>query len=214
MKSYYIHLIRHGITSEGKKGAYIGSTDSPLCEEGITALKNITEKYDYPCVPIVLTSPMLRCVQTCNLIYPDIKPQAEENLRECSFGRFEGKTAAELKDDPEFSLWLANSQQTTPTGGESGADFTKRICLCFEKIVNNLLKSGETQSAIITHGGVIMTLLAIYGLPMAKPFEWQMDSGFGYSLRITPSLWMRDKVCEVCGLIPFEKEPEEDDDES
>lgn len=56
----------------------------------------------------------------------------------------------------------------------------------FESIVEGLMKTGTTESVIVTHGGVIMTLLAVYGLPQAKPFEWTMDNGFGYSLRVTP----------------------------
>ena len=51
-----------------------------------------------------------------------------------------------------------------------------------------------------------MTLLAVYGLPQAKPFDWVMDSGFGYTLRITPMLWQRDKVAEVCAAIPSERD--------
>ena len=51
-----------------------------------------------------------------------------------------------------------------------------------------------------------MTLLSVYGLPHAKPYDWRMDNGFGYSLRITPSLWMRDKVAEVYARIPEEKQ--------
>lgn len=49
----------------------------------------------------------------------------------------------------------------------------------FESIVEGLMKTGTTESVIVTHGGVIMTLLAVYGLPQAKPFEWTMDNGFG-----------------------------------
>ena len=51
-----------------------------------------------------------------------------------------------------------------------------------------------------------MTLLAVYGLPQAKPFEWTMDNGFGYSVRITPMLWQRGKVTEVFKRIPEQKE--------
>lgn len=47
-----------------------------------------------------------------------------------------------------------------------------------------------------------MTLLSVYGLPRAKSFEWVMDNGFGYSARITPMLWSRDKVMEVYRKIP------------
>jgi len=57
---------------------------------------------------------------------------------------------------------------------------------------------------------VFMTLLAIYGLPQAKPFDWVMDGGYGYSIRITPMLWQRDKVSEVFQKIPLPKEDGEE----
>ena len=67
------------------------------------------------------------------------------------------------------------------------------------------MKTGTTEAAIVTHGGVIMTLLAVYGLPQAKPFEWAMENGCGYSIRITPLLWQRDKVCEVFSKRPYDR---------
>jgi alpha-ribazole phosphatase len=79
----------------------------------------------------------------------------------------------------------------------------------FESIVNGLMQTGTTDAAIITHGGVMNMLLAVYGLPQAKPFDWACDSGYGYSLRITPSLWMRDKVAEVYQRIPLIREIDE-----
>ena len=57
---------------------------------------------------------------------------------------------------------------------------------------------------------MIITLLSVYGLPQAKPFEWVCDNGYGYSLRVTPMLWMRDKVAEVYDLIPKQREEDED----
>lgn len=96
-----------------------------------------------------------------------------------------------------------------PPRGESNADFTRRICKIFESIVEGLIKTGTTESVIITHGGVIMTLLAVYGMPQAKPFEWVMDNGFGYSVRITPQLWQRDKIMEVFSVIPEKKDVED-----
>lgn len=80
---------------------------------------------------------------------------------------------------------------------KAGADFTRRVCRLFEDVVNGLMKTGTTDCVIVTHAGVISTILAVYGLPQAKPFEWQMDPGCGYSMRITPLLWQRDKVAEV-----------------
>ena len=54
------------------------------------------------------------------------------------------------------------------------------------------------------------TLLAVYGLPQTKPFEWACDNGYGYSLRVTPMLWQREQVAEVYDRIPKPKRAEDD----
>ncbi len=202
MKTYTVHFIRHGQTSENLKGLYIGSTDVPLCKEGIEDIKKYDTDYVYPGTPVVFSSPMLRCIQTCNLIYPSHKPIIIPDFRECSFGDWERKSVNELKQLPEFSCWLADSQNIYPPNGENGADFTRRVCLAFEKVVEGLIKTGTTTAVIVAHGGVISTILSVYGLPHAKPYDWLCDNGFGFSVRISPMLWMRDKVAEVFDKIP------------
>lgn len=206
MKSYVIHFIRHGSIDETLSGKYIGTTDVSLSDKGKMSLKKLNFDYVYPQVPVVFTSPLKRCTQTCKILFPNIKPLVIDALSECNFGEWEGKTAEELKTDPDFEKWLAGNNSVKPPRGESNDDFVRRICKMFESIVEGLMKTGTTECAIITHGGVIMTLLAVYGLPQAKPFEWTMDNGFGYSLRVTPMLWQRDKVCEVFSALPYEKE--------
>ncbi len=206
MKSYIIHFIRHGAIDETLSGKYIGTTDVPLSDKGKMDLKKLDYEYRYPGTQVVFTSPLKRCTETCRILYPEQNPLSIANLSECNFGEWEGKTAEELKSDPDFEKWLAGDNSVKPPRGESNADFTRRICRMFESIVEGLMKTGTTESVIVTHGGVIMTLLAVYGLPQAKPFEWTMDNGFGYSLRVTPMLWQRDKVCEVFQTIPMESE--------
>ncbi|MCI2113068.1 MAG: histidine phosphatase family protein [Ruminococcus sp.] len=206
MKSYIIHFIRHGAIDETLSGKYIGTTDVPLSEKGRLDLKKLDYEYRYPGTQVVFTSPLKRCTETCKILYPELNPLSITALSECNFGEWEGKTAEELKNDPDFEKWLAGDNSVKPPRGESNADFTRRICRMFESIVEGLIKTGTTESVIVTHGGVIMTLLAVYGLPQAKPFEWTMDNGFGYSLRVTPMLWQRDKVCEVFRTIPMEQE--------
>ena len=206
MKSYIIHFIRHGAIDETLSGKYIGTTDVPLSDKGRMDLKKLDYEYRYPGTQVVFTSPLKRCTETCKILYPELNPLSITALSECNFGEWEGKTAEELKSDPDFEKWLAGDNSVKPPRGESNADFTRRICRMFESIVEGLMKTGTTESVIVTHGGVIMTLLAVYGLPQAKPFEWTMDNGFGYSLRVTPMLWQRDKVCEVFQTIPMEKD--------
>ncbi len=208
MKSYIIHFIRHGAIDETLSGKYIGTTDVSLSDKGKADLRKLDYNYRYPGAQAVFSSPLKRCTETCKILYPELKPLVITQLSECNFGEWEGKTAEELKNDPDFEKWLAGDSSVKPPRGESNADFTRRICRMFESIVEGLMKTGTTESVIVTHGGVIMTLLAVYGLPQAKPFEWTMDNGFGYSLRVTPLLWQRDKVCEVFSQIPYEKEEE------
>lgn len=203
MKSYVIHLIRHGAIDETLSGKYIGTTDPSLSDKGALALKKLASELEYPKVSVVFTSPLKRCTESCKILYPNINPLSIADLRECSFGDWEGKTADELKDSEDFQKWLAGDNTVKPPGGESNADFVRRVCKMFESIVEGLMKTGTTDSAIVTHGGVIMTLLAVYGLPQAKPFEWAMDNGCGYSIRVTPMLWQRGKVTEVFQRIPF-----------
>ncbi len=206
MKSYNIHFIRHGDIAETKTGAYIGVTDPSLSEEGRQELIELDKNYRYPYAPVLFSSPLKRCLETCEVIYPDSKPIVVPELSEINFGLWEGKTADELKNNEDFNKWLSGDTSVKPPEGESSADFTRRICLMFQKIVEGLISTGHTEAVIVTHGGVIMTLLAVYGFPQAKPFDWATECGCGYSIRITPMLWQRDKVSEVYRTLPVADE--------
>ncbi len=209
MKSYYIHFIRHGSINQTLQGRYIGATDVPLSDKGKNELRRYDATLAYPYAKVVFTSPLKRCTQTAKILYPDIEPLVIDQLSECHFGEWENKSAAELVNDELFKKWLAGEPGAKPPRGESNAEFTRRICLMFENIVDGLIKTGTTDAVIITHGGVMTTLLSVYGIPQAKPFDWVCDNGFGYSLRITPMLWSRDKVAEVFDRIPKEKDTDD-----
>ncbi len=211
MKSYYIHFICHGNIDETLKGKYIGTTNVSLSDKGKMELKKLDHNMKYPGGTALFTGPLKRCKETCDIIYPALKPIVIDQLTECNFGEWEGKTAEQLKDDKDFQKWIGGSNDVKPPRGESSADFTRRICRIFEDIVTGLMKTGTTETIIVTHGGVIMTLLSIYGLPQAKHFEWVMDGGYCYSVRITPLLWQRDKVCEVYQKIPLAVERDDDE---
>ena len=211
MKSYNIHFIRHGACKETRKGIYVGTKDVPLSGEGVRELKKLDREYDYPGTAVVFTSPLVRCLETCEIIYPAMKPIVINELRECSFGEWEGRDADSLSSNEDFKKWLAGDTTVKPPKGESGAEFTKRVSRIFIEIVDGLIKTGNNDAVIVTHGGVIMTLLSVFGLPQAKPFDWAMEDGCGYSMRITPMLWMRDHVGEVYARLPYEKKNDDDD---
>lgn len=211
MKTYKVFLIRHGLTESNLTGRYIGSTDEKIIPEGMDMLRAMAEKYNYPAADAYYSSPMTRCVQTLEALYPDEHPVIVPNLAECNLGDFEGKTAAELKDDPDYIKWTTSSEaDAAPRDGESNAQFATRVCTAFNSVVQNMLREGKTSAVVCTHGGVIMTLLSVYGLPQRPMSEWNCMSGKGYCIQITPSMWMRGGMFEVVGQIPFLKDNEDD----
>lgn len=205
MKSYLIHLIRHGATKENAEGKYIGHTDVPLSAEGENELRALKNEYDYPPVQAVFSSPLLRCKTTADILFSDNKTIIIEDFIEYNFGEFDGFSADELENHPLFASWIAGEKGISPPFGESNEAFAKRVCECFIKVADGLVKTGTTTAAIVTHGGVIMTLLSAFALPQLPMHEWQTPNGCGYTIRITPSLWMRDKKVEAASLFPFEK---------
>ena len=209
MQSYKVYFIRHGAVDETNLGRYIGRTDVHLSEKGKKNLLEIKENFGYPYPEKIYTSPLSRCTETCSLIYPHREIKTVGALSECDFGAWEGKSAADLAGDPAFAQWLQNSDKTPPPGGESGKAFASRVSRGFERIVEEISAEGVKTAAIVTHGGVIMTLLAMYGLPQAESYRWRMDNGYGFAVRITPMLWMRDRVMEVFDTVPFAPKKEE-----
>lgn len=212
MKNYKIYLIRNGLTDGTIQGKYIGHTDEELCEQGRQQLVELITKGYFPEVEAVFSSPLKRCTQTAKLIYPTKEPIIMNDIAECNFGEFEGMTADELSDDENFRNWLKGGSDAAPPFGESNGEFITRICNGFIKIIDGILKTGTRESAIITHGGIIMSWLAAFGLPEAPLTDWRTPSGCGYMLSLNASLWSRIRKIEVTDEVPFTIREEAEDD--
>ncbi len=202
MRNYRLHFIRHGMTEGNLKGQYVGRTDQEVCLEGIRQLVQLRETHLYPEVQRVFCSPLTRCVQTGGILYPERPLQIVHGLAELHFGEYEGKTMDELKDRPDFQSWLASSLSTAPPGGESGQEFTARIIDGVEQIFRQMMDQSLSDVAVITHGGVIMTLLHAVGLPKGEFRDWYSSNGQGYSVAMSAQMWMRDGAFEIQGQIP------------
>ena len=107
-----IWLIRHGKTEGNKYGRYIGVTDEPLCPDG----QEFLSKLDYPEPDRVYISPMKRCIQTAQILFPKKSLQIIEELAECDFGEFENKNYKELDGNANYQAWI-DSNGTLPFPG-------------------------------------------------------------------------------------------------
>lgn len=201
MRDYIIHFIRHGETLANEEAKYIGNTDLPITKESADKLRALAEEGIYPSVGIVYTSPLKRAIETAGIIYKGKETVAVADLREYDFGDFEGKTDAELESDKDYKDWRAGKRSDAP-GGEDQEDFKKRIYTALFQIIRNMSEEECFEAAVVTHGGVIMTLLALCGLPQKSMHEWICEPGKGFSVRINPNMFSRSGYVEVFGTVP------------
>lgn len=214
MLAHKIHLIRNGEAQGADEGKYIGSTDVSLTVYGKKQLNDILHESEYPRVDIVLSSPLNRCLETAKIIYPDKTPVIFDGLTEYDFGEFEGMTAEQLKDDPDFKEWLIGGEDAGAPFGETNGEFRQRVCNCFKSIVDGILKTDNRSVAIVTHGGVIMTIMQYFALPEAAMHEWIMENGCGYTLNVDRRIWENFTKAEAFAKVPvkmYDNDPQIDD---
>ncbi|MEG0769797.1 MAG: histidine phosphatase family protein [Ruthenibacterium sp.] len=205
MKNYRLYLVRHAITQGNLDGIYVGSgTDEMLCDAGREQLRSLQAQFTYPDVKTVFSSPLKRAVETAEILFPAAQQKLIlQDLRENAFGEFEGRPVKELVHEESFKKWIDPAAHFTPQGGESAHDFHARCRDVLMKILEAMMKSGIEEAACITHGGVIMSMLAQRGMPKYPPEHWMADSGCGYVLQCNPAQWMRDGIAEVTDILPF-----------
>ena len=177
MRNYKIYLIRNGLTDGAIEGRYIGHTDEELNEEGKKQLTELVTTGYYPEVEAVFSSPLKRCVQTAQMIYPDKEPILLRELIECDFGDFEGYNYDELKDNPAYQAWLASGGELPFPRGESRMEFSERCVKAFESSAAHL---SEGNYAFIVHGGTIMAVMEYF--TNGSYYNYQVRNGKGFIL--------------------------------
>lgn len=180
----YISFVRHGSTEGNMKKLYIGVTDEPLCPEGREALRLRCKEGIYPQAARVIVSPMKRCLETAEILYPDVTPEIYPEFRETDFGAFEGKSYEELLQDsslgPGYQEWIDSNGTLPFPEGESVEQMKERCAKGFEKILTTL----TSDAVVIAHGGTIMSILHLYATPRKGYYDYRCANGAGYLCRV------------------------------
>ncbi len=170
-----IILIRHFQTPGNLLGRYIGVTDEDIipCDKG--NLSNF-----YPVVNRIYVSPMRRCIQTAEYIYPNSPLHIKEGFRECDFGQFENKNYHELNDNPNYQEWINSMGKMRFPEGEDPEAFKQRCQETFCECVMECRKEGVTSVAMIVHGGTIMSIMEAFDEEEKSYYDYQVKNGNGY----------------------------------
>jgi broad specificity phosphatase PhoE len=101
-----IVLVRHGETEWSRSGQHTSRTDLPLIEEGrerAVALGPILSEWDFS---LVLTSPLRRARETCELAGFGERAEVCQDLCEWDYGDYEGLTTPQIREqNPGWNLW-------------------------------------------------------------------------------------------------------------
>ena len=176
-------FIRHGLTAGNEQRRYVGQgDDQPLSEKGREQLRAWQAGRRYPPADALYVSPLLRCRETAQILYPMLAPVILPSLIELDMGAFEGKTYDQLKDDPAYRRWIDTRGMSAPPGGENGEEFAARLRGALGHIAEDARRCGIRRAAVVTHGGCIMTLFQQLGsLSGADMYEYITPNGGGYT---------------------------------
>jgi broad specificity phosphatase PhoE len=122
-------------------GLVCGLTDSPLSPAGMRHLEKAS-KFRLPDGWGMLSSPLVRCIQTGSMLFNNFSPVICEELIEVDYGKLEGKSTSAVEEE------LTRFGENWATLSDS--PMQKYVCNA-QKILNHK----NPKLAAVTHGGVI-----------------------------------------------------------
>lgn len=195
-----IYLLRHGDTDATEKGYFAGWTDIPLSPRGKRRINKVREVLQGIEFERVLVSPLSRTRETAQLVAPLHDWEVREEIKERSFGEWEGKNWEALeKEFPEgVKKWKEAPFLFTPPGGESFQKVLQRVAPFWEELFHR----PEERLLVVTHGGVIRSIFAhLLGVDFATTSCFLFDPGVLVKIRGDRSF------CQVAVILNTEVEP-------
>jgi broad specificity phosphatase PhoE len=144
-------LVRHGETEWTRTRQHTGRTDLPLNEAGKAQAPLVGDALRGRAFPLVLTSPLRRARETCELAGFGAVAEARDDLAEWDYGEYEARKTVDIRAErPGWSLW----RDGVP-GGESPADVGRRADRVIEEI-----RAAAVDTLVFGHGHQLRVLTA------------------------------------------------------
>jgi broad specificity phosphatase PhoE len=152
MRRVEIVLVRHGETEWSRDMRHTGGrTDIPLTEKGREEARGLGAALSEWTFTRVITSPLSRAVETCELAGLGDCAERSSALLEWDYGEYEGITTKQIRETrPDWFLWRDGCP-----GGETAADVAARVDPLVERLAGL-----EGDAALFSHGHVLRVLTA------------------------------------------------------
>ena len=146
-----VYLLRHGETEWSLNGRHTGVTDIPLTENGRIAARLLKPILAKVTLTLVLTSPLQRARETCELAGLGQFANVEPDLIEWNYGEYEGLTTEQIRSTrPGWSVFRDGCP-----GGESPEQVGARADRVITKV-----RAAAGNVALFGHGHFTRVLAA------------------------------------------------------
>jgi len=169
-----IDLLRHGEPVGGSR--YRGQIDDELSEEGWQQMWTAVEgRQDWQ---QIVTSPLCRCSDFAVALgqQHDVPVLVEQRFMEVGFGKWEGKSRAELEEQlpGQVARFYEDPTQHRPAGAEPLDDFMLRVQQGLDEVIECF--PGQTV-LLVAHAGVIRAILSsVLAIPPANMYRIHVEN--------------------------------------
>ncbi len=163
-----VYLIRHGETEWSVSGQHTGITDIPLTENGRKVAKLLEPVLANETFALVLTSPLQRARETCELAGLGVRAEIDRDLMEWNYGAYEGLTPRQIhKKAPGWMLF---------TDGCPGGESPEQVGARADRVITRV-RAVEGHVALFAHGHIFRVFAARWlGLPAPAGCHFLLDT--------------------------------------
>jgi probable phosphoglycerate mutase len=167
-------LIRHAESTWNAAGRWQGQQDPPLSERGRRQAAELARELAGEGVESLITSDLARAFETASILGRELglRPRPEPALRELDAGAWSGLPRSEIarRDAETLARFDSGDVHVPAGGGENRRDVALRARRALLAIGR---ENTGRRLAVVTHGGVIRSLLPDVRLANA---EWHVAS--------------------------------------
>jgi probable phosphoglycerate mutase len=164
-----IYLIRHGETAWSLSGKHTGVSDIPLTEHGRKQAQLLRQELVARNFELVLTSPLRRARETCELAGLAARATIEPDLMEWNYGDYEGLTSEQIHAiRPTWTIFN--------DGGGSGGETPEQVGIRADRVIRRM-RELTSNAALFAHGHVLRVLAARWlGLAPSAGAHFLLDT--------------------------------------